>query len=387
MSAPEITPIGKSDHMGLLVTKSTKEIRTAPRTTLKRVYKNFDKDNFVNDIREAKERGKFNWVLTSEDENDAFAKFCASYVHILNKHAPLKVIQNRTHYVPYLNEELRSLILLRNAAKCKAIEEGSNEAYNEYKTIRNEVSTKMKTAEARYYQSKFNDPEASTGTLWRNAYQALGSVRSTFPSQILVAGKVVSKPIDMANEVNKFFIQKIKNIKENLRDTNDTNDPLIALKKFLTKRNVPAEGFKIKEVTEEELKKILKKMNGKKACGLDWICGYSLKLVGQILEQEIRHVINLTIRNKSYVNVWKCAKVHPGFKNKGNKSELKFYRPISNLNEISKIAERCVYNQMYEYLDKNNLIHPSHHGFLKNCSPSTALQQIYDIWMKQLRGA
>ena len=176
MTAPEIIPIGKSDHMGLLVTKSTKEIRTAPRTTLKRVYKNFDKDNFVNDIREAKERGKFNCVLTSEDENDAFAKFCASYVHILNKHAPLKVIQNRTHYVPYLNEELRSLILLRNAAKCKAIEEGSSEAYNEYKTIRNEVSTKMKTAEARYYQSKFNDQEASTGTLWRNAYQALGSV-------------------------------------------------------------------------------------------------------------------------------------------------------------------------------------------------------------------
>ena len=117
MSAPKIVAIGKSDHMGLLVTKATKEIRSAQRTTLKRVYKNFDKETFMNDIKMAKEEGKFQSVLDSVDENDAFSKFCASYIPVLNKHAPLKIIQNRTHYVPYLNKELRSLMMTRNAAK------------------------------------------------------------------------------------------------------------------------------------------------------------------------------------------------------------------------------------------------------------------------------
>ena len=45
---------------------------------------------------------------------------------------------------------------LRNEAKIKAIEEGSVAAYEEYKTLRNEVSNKMKTAETEYYKSKFN---------------------------------------------------------------------------------------------------------------------------------------------------------------------------------------------------------------------------------------
>ena len=30
----------------------------------------------------------------------------------------------------------------------------------------------------------------------------------------------------------------------------------------------------------------------------------------------------------------------------------------------------------------NNLIHEIHHGFLKHCSTSTALQQITDIWLQ-----
>ena len=221
-------------------------------------------------------------------------------------------------------------------------------AYEEYKTLRNEVSTKMKTAEAEYYKSKFNDPDANTGDLWRNAYQALGFVRSTFPSQLLVAGGIVSKPLDMANKVNEFFIQKIKGIKNILSEEHGNNDPLLALRKFIAKRRVPVDGFEVKEVTEEEMSRILKTMSGKKSCGLDWICGHSLKTVARILEPEIRHMVNLTIRNHSYVNSWKCAKVLPGFKNKGSRAELKFYRPISNINEISKIAERCVYNQIYE---------------------------------------
>ena len=226
------------------------------------------------------------------------------------------------------------------------------EAYKECTKLRNEVSTKMKSAEADYYKSKFSDQDANTGDLWRNTFQALGSARSIFPSQVLVGGKVVSKHLEMANEVNKFFIKKIKDIK-NILGAQNINDPLSALRKFLSKKTIPAEGFELKDVTEEEMSKILKKMKSKKSCGLVWICGLSLKTTAEILEPEIRYIVNLTIRNKSYVKSWKCARVIPGFKNKGSRAELKFYRPISNIYKILKIAEKCVYNQMYEYLDKN----------------------------------
>ena len=95
----------------------------------------------------------------------------------------------------------------------------------------------------------------------------------------------------MANEVNKFFVQKIEDIKKVLGQ-HSSSDPLKALNKFLSQRTVPTEGFEMKDVTEEEMKKILRQMNGKKSCGLDWICGHSLKSVGEVLEPELRHMIN-----------------------------------------------------------------------------------------------
>ena len=42
IAKPEVLGIGQSDHLGLLVTKKTRELRTCARTTKKRVYKNFD---------------------------------------------------------------------------------------------------------------------------------------------------------------------------------------------------------------------------------------------------------------------------------------------------------------------------------------------------------
>ena len=132
------------------------------------------------------------------------------------------------------------------------------------------------------------------------------------------------------------------------------------------------------------MKKLLKTLKGKKSLGLDWICGYSLKIASKCLSEELKTVINISIRKKQFVTKWKCSKVLPGWKNKGTRFELKFYRPISNLSEVSKLAERAVYDQMYFYLQSNNLIHPNHHGFLQGSSTSSALQHMFDIWLQHL---
>ena len=55
----QILAVGQSDHLGTLITKFAKELRTSPRTTKKRVYKNFDQSKFKNDMTEAKNNGLF----------------------------------------------------------------------------------------------------------------------------------------------------------------------------------------------------------------------------------------------------------------------------------------------------------------------------------------
>jgi hypothetical protein len=65
----------------------------------------------------------------------------------------------------------------------------------------------------------------------------------------------------------------------------------------------------------------------------------------------------------TYTN-WKCANVTPIFK-KDSPSNYKNYRPISLINVIGKVMERCVFKHIHNYLLENNII-------INNQSPSYA---------------
>ena len=110
---------------------------------------------------------------------------------------------------------------------------------------------------------------------------------------------------------------------------------------------------------------------------MDWICGFSLKLASKELISELTALINLSIKNGAFYSKWKKTKVLPGFKNKGTRYEAKFYRPISNISEVSKLIEKSVHEQVYKYFSENKLLHPNHHGFLNNHSTASALQLLW----------
>ena len=306
--------------------------------------------------------------------------FTRVFTEILNKHAPLKVIQNRKHYIPYISKELKAVMKCRDDLKQKAARTGDVNDFNEYKKKRNEVTTKLRTAKSDYFRSKFAQDDQSSGEVWKTAFMVLGRNKSEFPSQILISQKLCSAPSEIAEEINKFFINKIAKLKQNSQEVLQSS--LSELKRFLATRSVPAEGFSLKAISREETEKLIKTMKGKKSCGLDWICGYSLKLASKDLTDELEQLINISIKNGQFYSKWKLSKVLPGFKNKGSKFDASFYRPISNLSEVSKLAEKAVHQQVYDYLRKHSLIHPDHHGFLQNHSTATALQQLVDIWLK-----
>ena len=67
VTPPVIIAVGKSDHLGVLVTKKSKEVRTFARTTRKRIYKNFNKEAFLHDIEKAKREGKFDAVHSADN--------------------------------------------------------------------------------------------------------------------------------------------------------------------------------------------------------------------------------------------------------------------------------------------------------------------------------
>ena len=384
MSSPEVTGLSKSDHLGISIVKSSKEIRTSPKTTKKRVYKNFCKEKFLTEIKEAKEIGLFKDMFDGEDIDKATDIFTSIFNSILNKHAPLQIIQNRTNYIPYITKEIKEAMQERDKLKVEAAKSGDLDDFDKYKAVRNKVTYILRNAEKDYFKKKFDDENSSSNDIWKTAYSVLGSYRSSFPSQIMIFGKLVSKPILLATGMNEYFIKKIVDLKSNDAQEVDTEAANDVLKTFLSHKTIPNEGFKLKEITSEEMNKLIKGLKGKKSCGLDWICGFSLKIAAPELADELKFLTNLSIRTNKFSSKWKYAKILPGYKNKGSRYEAKYYRPISNLSEISKITERAVHSQVYEYFEKSSLFHPNHHGFLRNHSTTTAIQQIFDFWMKAI---
>ena len=180
ISSVEIHGVGKSDHMGILTTKYSREVKKYTKTFKKRVYRNFDPIEFVNDIRLAKQRGKFDQIHNTKDIEVAGAVFS----EVLDKHAPIKVIQNRRNYVPYLSAEIKKLMAERDLFKQEAARYGDAVSYNKYKELRNKITSLQRKAESTYYSEKYQDPKCSAKEMWKLTYQALGKNRSDFPNQM-----------------------------------------------------------------------------------------------------------------------------------------------------------------------------------------------------------
>ena len=74
---------------------------------------------------------------------------------------------------------------------------------------------------------------------------------------------------------------------------------------------------------------------------------------------------NYCIDKGEFPNDLKHADIVPIYK-KNSKCEKENYRPVSILSNLSKIYEKLMYNQLYEYFD--NILFPSQCGFRKGYS-------------------
>ena len=76
---------------------------------------------------------------------------------------------------------------------------------------------------------------------------------------------------------------------------------------------------------------------------------------------------------------WKVARVAPIFKD-GDKTEKSNYRPISVLPVISRLFEKLVTNQLYQYMNDNGYFSSGQSGFLRLHSIVTCLLKNIDDW-------
>ena len=377
ISGPFVEPVGDSDHLGVRITKYCRYPAARPQVIKKRVFKNFCIEGFLNDIFHS----NINNHVTSHDTIEGAAEaFRNEFSAILDFHAPVKTIQIREKYCPFLTEETKQMINERNVLLKEASKTGDKILLREAKIRAKEVKKAVENDKKLGLMRDLGD-YSSSKLAWKAARKVLGITKNLAPTAIKKDdGEVIRNPEKIANHMNSYFIEKVKKLRSKT-NTPPTIDPILRLDQWLNKRAGPLPPFKIKEISRKQLRTLIKKMKGGRSCGVDNVDSFSLKIAAPLIEDALLHIVNLSIRTSIFSNFWKHQLIFPQHK-KQDKLLDKNYRPVSHLVEIGLMVENAVCFQVVDHFTTNSLFHRNHHGGLANHSTATALIQLHDMFLE-----
>ena len=290
--------------------------------------------------------------------------------------APVRKIQVRTRFAPWLSAETKRLMRARDYAQQRASDSKKMEDMKEFKSLRNCVTNRLRNEKKNWKQSKLQESGEDAGKIWKNILGWLNWKSSGAPTQIFYKGVLENKPSSIAECMNEYFISKVKNIVDNIPVSD--SDPL---KSLLVKEFNVEEPFSLKPVHPDTIKNIIKGLKNSKTAGVDYIDTAAIKIISEHAIPAITHIVNLSITHSKFPEAWKYAKIIPLHK-KDDILNPKNYRPVAILPILSKILERAIFEQVVEYFETNQLFHPNHHGFRKHHNTCTALLQMYDGWVE-----
>ena len=92
-----------------------------------------------------------------------------------------------------------------------------------------------------------------------------------------------------------------------------------------------------------------------KAPGLYKLPATLVKLAAPYIAKALAKIFNESLLTGIFPSDWKEAKVIPVYKS-GTKSNMNNYRPISIISIIAKTMEKLVHEQIYSYLEQNNIL-------------------------------
>ena len=128
----------------------------------------------------------------------------------------------------------------------------------------------------------------------------------------------------------------------------ENHPSIILIKKHMEGAN---SSFVFETDTKENIEKLITNLNIRKAVQSNDILKKLVKEFSYLFSKYIASSINRCITGGTFVNAFKKSEVRPIYK-EDKRTEKSNYRPTSVLSDVSKIYERCIYEQMYSYFDK-----------------------------------
>ena len=239
-----------------------------------------------------------------------------------------------------------------------------------YKKQRNKC-VKIRMKSVKKYMDKVSEKGIETNKSFWNFIKPFMTNKGMIASNdiTLTEGKnVITDEYEISQTFNKHYINiaekscgnKPNKIGTTLGSLNDSDviDRIIksyqnhpSVLKIKNKFGSDLNSFDFQQITSE-VKKLLKEIDIKKAVGVDTIPPKLIKIGADIIVVLLTQAINCCLRQGSFPGNAKIASVVPVDKGKPDKYGVLKYRPVSILNNFSKIYEKVIKNQLVSYFDK-----------------------------------
>ena len=176
----------------------------------------------------------------------------------------------------------------------------------------------------------------------------------------------------LAEEFAGFFHDKIDNIRSRFNTT--------APYKPEEKCDVPILN-KFTPISAIQLEKTITRMSSK-TCALDIMPTARLKDVLGTILLSLTHIVNKSLAQGEFYTNWKEALVKPLVKNRILGTTLTNYRPVSNLQFISKIVEKVTLDQFTQHCNRNSLLPNYQSAYRQHHSCETSLVKLVNdiLW-------
>lgn len=366
-----------SDHQVIYCTRKQKKICSNCQYVKNiRCMRNYDVSVFKEQLRNV------NWfnVLNSEDIDKAWLEFKKLFLDVLNIIAPVKSVRVKQKSEAWFNGEILHLLGERNRAFVKFRKSKLDADYVMYKGLRNRCKNLIESCKKGFIKEKIESNSNNAKDLWKTLKNMGLTMKGNSESSKIGLkddrGDIVFDESFVTNKFNNFFCNVASKLVSLLPNSSGYYIST-SLDSFYIKLGVQNNSFKLSIVSDDDVDKLLTKLNVTKSTGHDDIPARFLKDGHDVLSTPLAYIFNLSVRKGLFPNDLKKARVVPLYK-KGNRNIESNYRPISILPVVSKIYEKLVHDQVMAYLESKKILYDYQSGFRNSFSTESALVYLTD---------